>query len=290
MASHNLTVGTFNIQNFGYIKGRGHYHLPAALDYLLEQTPTPPDILALPEANLGLIDGQRAIRRTVVGTLAPHLDSGWYEPLFTMRSPTGMRNHLHLLLVNTAKVRPLEWYDPQAPDAGKRYYGFAVCDIFGHEVKICCEHWSGGEGRQEFDKAACRVSNQGGKDKKALLLGDFNADSSWEREHHHSLDWYTHCEQRAELDKLLEKGWLNPATGKWEIDTRQLDRLRGIYGFHDMGEEASNPTPTAGSGLRIDRILRSSGFDATVTDYQVRTPPREVSDHAYVFGTYRLNW
>ncbi|WNV83084.1 hypothetical protein [Umezawaea sp. Da 62-37] len=38
-----LTVGTWNIERFGYDVDRGHHRLPAALNCLLEQTPTPPD-------------------------------------------------------------------------------------------------------------------------------------------------------------------------------------------------------------------------------------------------------
>ncbi|MGH3906012.1 MAG: hypothetical protein ACRDTE_17800 [Pseudonocardiaceae bacterium] len=59
-----------------------------------------------------------------------------------------------------------------------------------------------------------------------------------------------------------------------------------------MGEEAGDPTPTThpetGAALRIDRIFRSTGLPAEVTGYQVRQPARDLSDHAYVFGAYRL--
>jgi len=286
-----LTVGTWNIERFGYDPGRSHHRLPAALDWLLEQTPVPPDILALPEATHGHEDGQHAIR-LAVNTLAPHLRTGWYEPLFSRLPAPGRRNHLHLLLVNTAKVHPTGWADPDAPDSGTRHYGFAECEIFGHKVNVCCEHWSGGEGRAEFDRACSRVSNMGGR-RKTLLLGDFNADSGWKKELHHGLDWYAQCEAQDNLDKLEQKGRLNPATGRWEIDTRQIDKLRTIFGYRDMGEESDDPTPTTrptiGRGLRIDRIWRSRDFPARPVEYAVRQPPRELSDHAYVFGTYRMN-
>lgn len=151
---------------------------------------------------------------------------------------------------------------------------------------------SGGEGRAEFDRAAARVSTHGGLENKSLLLGDFNSDSSWDREHHHRIDWYEQCERTGTLHKLEQKGWFNPATGRWELDTRALDKLRTIYGYADMGEEFGNPTPTThpdtGSGLRIDRIFCSTGLPAEVIDYQVRQPPPELSDHAYVFGAYRI--
>lgn len=286
-----LTVGVFNIERFGYDPGRGHHRLPAALDWLLEQTPVPPDVLALPEARRGLDDGQRAIR-TVTHRLSQHLDGGRYEPLFASRMLAGRRNHLHLLLVNIARVQPLAWHDPAAEDAAYRDSGVAVCEIAGHRVHLCCEHWSGGEGREAFNQAAQRVSTLGGLRRKTLLLGDFNADSGWGKERHHGRDWYAHCAARGELHKLEQKGWLNPVTGRWEIDTRQLDKLRLLFGYRDMGEEADDPTPTThpdtGSALRIDRIFRSAGLPADVTAYQVRQPPRELSDHAYVLGTYRL--
>ena len=215
--------------------------------------------------------------------------------MFAHQSPQGRRNHLHLLLVNTAKVHPLGWADPEAPeDAGKRHYGWAECEIFGHEVNICCEHWPGGEGRAVFDAAANRLSNRGGPRRKSLVLGDFNADSGWEREIHivEDLDWYDQCRAQGNLDKLEQKGRFNEAKGRWEIDTRQIDKLRTHFGYRDMGEEADDPTPTTrpsiGSGLRIDRIFRSLGFPADVVDYHVAQPPRQISDHAYVFGTYRV--
>ncbi len=290
--STTLSVGVFNIERFGWDKTKGHHRLPAALDWLLAQTPVPPDVLALPEARRGLDDGQHAIR-ALTHHLSGHLHGGRYEPLFASRNLPGRRNHLHLLLVNTAKVAPLAWHDPAAVDAAYRDSGFALCQIAGHQIHLCCEHWSGGEGREAFDRAALRVSHLGGPRHKTLLLGDFNADSSWDRElHHHGLDWYALCAQRGELHKLEQKGWLNPATCRWEIDTRQLDKLRTLFGYHDMGEQADDPTPTThpdtGSTLRIDRILRSTGLPAHVTSYHVRQPPRELSDHAYVYGTYRL--
>lgn len=288
--TERLTVGTWNIEYFGYATGRGHHRLPAALEWLLEQTPVPPDILALPEATHGLDDGEHAIR-LAVNTLAPHLQTGWYEPMFSTRPAPGRRNHLYLLLVNTAKVRPVGWYDPDAADSALRHYGFAECEIFGHTVDICCEHWSGGEGREVFERASNRVSNKGGR-RKTLLLGDFNADSSWEGELHHGMDWYEQCRTQGNLDKLKQKGWLNPATGRWEIDTRQIDDLRTIYDYVDMGEEYGDPTPTTkptiGRGLRIDRIFRSRGFPGEPIEYAVRQPSPRLSDHAYVFGAYRV--
>ena len=94
------------------------------------------------------------------------------------------------------------------------------------------------------------------------------------------------------LDKLTQKGWFNAATNRWEIDTRQLDLLRTTFRYADMGEEAGDPTvttnPRISTSLRIDRIFRSIGFPAEVVNYQVRQPPREISDHAYVFGAYRV--
>lgn len=308
---HKLTVGTFNIERFGWDKARTNHRLASALEWLLDQTPAPPDLIALPEATKGLDDGQRAIRRGLVNLLSHRLDGGWYEPLFSSRALEDRGHHLHLLLVNTAKVHPLGWYDPQAPAVGRRNYGFAECEIFGHEVNVCCEHWAGGDGRSVFDQAANRVA-QKGNSRKTLLLGDFNTDSGWAGERHitEKLNWYKQCRDQGHLDKILQKGWFNPAgvdpvtgepgwfypwlrsgeRGWWEVDTRQLDLLRTFFGFRDMGEEAGDPTvtthPAVGSGLRIDRILRSEGFPARVLDYAVRHPPREISDHAYVFGTY----
>lgn len=311
----DLTVGVFNIERFGFDSGRGNHRLRGALDFLLAATPTPPDVLALPEANNGLADQQRAIREDTAYFLSLHLAEGWYEPLFASQAVPGRKNSLHLLLVNTARVRPKAWADPAAPlDPGRRHYGWARCEIVGHEVDLCCEHWSGGEGREVFDQAANRVANKGGLKRKTLLLGDFNADSGWDRELHRTnrLNWYHQCRNQDNLDKLLQKGWFDPegtdpVTGEpgweypwdrsgrrgwWTIDTRQLDKLRTIFGYIDMGEEANNPTPTTnpriGSGLRIDRIFRSRGFPATAIDYAVAQPPRVLSDHAYVFGTYRL--
>lgn len=71
-----------------------------------------------------------------------------------------------------------------------------------------------------------------------------------------------------------------------------MDLLLNEYGYRDMGQEFGDPTPTThpdeGSDLRIDRILTSVGFPGRPIDYQVRHPPRHLSDHAYVFGTYAL--
>lgn len=288
-----LRVGVWNVERFGHDEGRGHHRLAAAVDWLLEQTPTPPDVLALPEARCGLDEGQRAIRRLVCHPLSRQLpDGGRYEPFMSSAPLPGRRNHLHLLLVNTATVWPLAWWDPRGPLPAERDSGFVVCEIGGREVWICCEHWDGSKGREEFNRAANRLATHGGSNHRTLLLGDFNADSGWERERHHGTNWYTHCETAGTLHKLEQKGWHNPATGRWEIDTRQLDKLRGHLGYRDMGEEANDPTPTthagAGSGLRIDRIFRSTGLAAEVLDYQVRQPPRALSDHAYVFGAYQL--
>lgn len=284
-------MGTFNIERFGYDPGRGHHRLPDALEWLLEQTPQPPDILALPEATRGLDDGQRVIRREVVHRLAAGLSEGWYEPLFSSRPVAGRRNHLFLLLVNTAKVHPLQWHDPGRVDPVTRYDGFALCEIFGHEVNVCCEHWDGGGGREGFERAAHRLSTWGTA--KTLVLGDFNADSGWSGErHHHQMDWYGQCAAQGNLHKLWQKGWLNPQTGQWEIDTRQIDMLRGMFGFVDLGEEFGDATPTTaprvGSGLRIDRIMRSRRFELTVEHYEVRQPPRTISDHGYVFARCRV--
>ncbi len=41
-------------------------------------------------------------------------------------------------------------------------------------------------------------------------------------------------------------------------------------------------------GLRIDRILHSAGFPGSPARYEVWQPPRELSDHAFVAGAYRL--
>ncbi|TCO43752.1 endonuclease/exonuclease/phosphatase family protein [Actinocrispum wychmicini] len=312
----DLTVGVFNIERFGFDPGLGNHRLPAALDFLLAHTPRPPDVLALPEANNGLADQQRAIRRTTVHHLSPHLAGGWYEPLFAAHGVPGRKNSLHLLLVNTAKVHPLGWADPAAPlDPGRRHYGWAQAEIFGHEINLCCEHWSGGEGREVFEQAANRISNQGGPHRKTIILGDFNADSGWDREQHlvDQLNWYQQCRDQGNLNKLQQKGWfdpdgIDPTTGQagweypwdksgrsgwWKIDTRQMDKLRSIFGYVDMGEEFGDPTPTTkptiGSGLRIDRIMRSTGLPAEAIAYGVAQPPRRLSDHAYVFGTYRLS-
>ena len=311
----DLTVGVFNIERFGFDSDLGNHRLPAALDFLLEHTSVPPDVLAFPEANNGLADEQRAIRRTTVHYLSRHLSSGWYEPLFATQGVPGRKNHLHLLLVNTAKVHPLGWADPAAPlDPGRRHYGWARTEIFGHEVNLCCEHWSGGEGREAFEQAANRISTKGGLRRKSIILGDFNSDSSWEHERHlvNQLNWYKQCRDQGNLDKLLQKGWfdldgVDPSTGEpgweypwdksgrrgwWTIDTRQIDKLRTMFGYVDMGEEFGDPTPTTrpqiGAGLRIDRIMRSSGLPAETIGYGVAQPPRHLSDHAYVFGTYRL--
>jgi endonuclease/exonuclease/phosphatase family metal-dependent hydrolase len=291
-----LTVGVFNIERFGYDAGRGHHRLRAALEFLLRHTPTPPDILAFPEARNGLDDGQRAVREMTVCTLSPHLRDGWYEPLHASRNLPNRRNHLHLLVVNTSKVQPMGFHDPMGVSPAYRDAGFAPCHIAGHRVMVCCEHWSGGEGRAEFVKAVNRVAPHGGPKNKTLLLGDFNADSSWPQEHHHDLDWQDFCETAGLMDRVEQKARLNPWSNRWEVDTRQLDRLRGpasgAWGYRDMGEEFGDPTPTtpmAKGGLRVDRIFRSTGLPATVLDYGVAMPPEPLSDHAYVWGTYLVD-
>lgn len=68
----------------------------------------------------------------------------------------------------------------------------------------------GGEGRAAFERAAQRVSALDGDQCKTLLLGDFNADSRWDKELHHGLDWYAQCAANGNLHKLEQKSWLNP--------------------------------------------------------------------------------
>ncbi|WP_166677755.1 endonuclease/exonuclease/phosphatase family protein [Amycolatopsis arida] len=282
-----LSVGTWNIARLGWSPGKGHHRLAAALEWLLAQTPVPPDVLGLPEGTHCLRDGQRVLRRDVVARLSTALRHGWYEPFVSVRP--GHRNH-PVLLVNTAVVRPLEWHDPQAADVPLRRQGFLIADIHGVETALCCEHWQGGLGRTAFDQAANRLATWGRT--AALIVGDFNATSGWYREHLPT-DWFKVCARRGELHKIEQKAWHNPATGRWKIDTRQLDKLRTLYGFRDMGEQAGDPTVTTspdadGVGLRIDRIFRGAGLSAAVDAYRVVQPPPELSDHAYVHGAYRL--
>lgn len=168
--------------------------------------------------------------------------------------------------------------------------GFLKSEIFGHEVLSCCEHWQGGQGREAFNHAANRVSQHGGRDKKTLLLGDFNATSSWRRERRPH--WQRLCHARSETFKLEQKGYFHPILRRWVVDTRQIDKLRKEFGYRDMGEEANDPTPTThpqeGSRLRIDRIFRSIGFPGRVTAYTVAQPSWSISDHAYVHGEYEI--
>lgn len=291
--TRDLTTGVFNIERFGYDRdGRGHHKLGAAVEYILDQTPIPPDILALPEATYCLLDDQRPLRREFTVPLSRHLADGWYEPLFAAAGPPHVhRNHHYLLLVNTSKVHPLGWNEPD----GKRMDGMAPAEIFGHEVQLLCEHWPGGLGRSAFDQAANRISNLGGPRRKTWHGGDYNATSSWEKEVHYTwgVDWQEVCEARGERDKLLQKGWLNPDTGRYEIDTRQIDDVRTIFGYHDAGEEWGDPTQTTchskdGLGLRITRIFVSHGWPGELTAYAVSQPPRVISDHAYVRAAYRI--
>lgn len=288
-----LTTGVWNIERFGWDRdGRGHHRLGAAVEYILDQTPRPPDILALPEATYCLLDDQRPLREEFLTPLARHLENGWYEPLFSSSGPGHLhRNHHYLLLVNTAKVHPLGWCEPGGRESRKD--GFARAEIFGHEVTLVCEHWRGGLGRHAFDQHACRVSTLGGRKRKSWIGGDFNASSSWPKEVHYTwgMDWQAVCEERDEMDKIEQKGWLNPQTGRYEVDTRQLDKLRQLYGWRDAGEEWGDPTPTDthpqdGRGLRIDRVLVSEGWPGQLIDYAVSKPPGW--DHAYVRAAYRM--
>lgn len=200
-----LTVGTFNIEHLGWALGKGHHRLDKALDFLLTHTPEPPDILALPEATHCLDNGQYVLRSRVVYPLSQRLSDGWYEPLYASQGLPYQRNHHNLLLVNTAKVKPTRWHDPSGVmAASKRLSGFAEVEVFGHTLLVCCEHWRGGEGRDEFFRAAHRVSTHGGNANKTLLLGDFNTTSGWSEEHLPA-DWYERCRQRGELGKLAQK-------------------------------------------------------------------------------------
>lgn len=284
-----LSVGCFNIRNLGWRKGEGHCHLGDAIEFILGQTPKPPDILALPEATKILEDAQTVLRRQLVYPLSQALSHGWYEPVFASQGVPGRSNHHHLLLVNTNVVKPLEWYDPSYRSTSDHQSGFLRAEIFGHEVWLCCEHWPGGQGREAFNAAANRISQHGGDTAKTLLLGDFNATSSWVREHR--ADWEEECRARGEMNKVEQKGWYNPEAGRWEIDTRQIDKLRQVFGYVDMGEELDDPAPTThpqDSQLRIDRIFRSTGFPGRATQYTAVLPPYWLSDHAYVFGCYEL--
>jgi hypothetical protein len=292
--TRTLTTGVWNIERFGWDRdGRGHHRLGAAVEYILDQTPIPPDILALPEATQCTIDDERPLREEFLTPLARCLRGGWYEPLFSKQPGHGHRNHHYLILVNTATVHPLGWREPG--DRAHHIDGRVRAEIFGHDCVLWCKHWRGGQGRDEFDKQANEAAGYGGPNRKTWMAGDFNADSSWHAEEHHSwgVDWETVCEQRGEMDKVEQKGWLNPATGRYEIDTRQIDKLRDLFGFRDAGEEWGDATPTTahpvdGRGLRIDRVFVSEGWPGQLVDYRVSHCSRRLSDHDYVQATYRM--
>lgn len=285
----NLTVGTFNIEYLGHRKGKGHFYLPDAIGFILESTPILPDIFAFPEATGILQDGETVLRSQLVFPLSEHLSDGWYEPFYAHRGVPGRRNHHHLLLLNNRVVKPLEWYDPGLPGVSDHTAGFATASVFGHKMWICCEHWQGGQGRWAFEAAANRVSAHAQAGRKTLLLGDFNATSSWTEEH--LPDWQKHCLQYGEEYKLEQKGRYDLATDRWVLDTDQIDKLRKVYGYRDMGEEKEDPTPTThpkDGELRIDRIFCSPAFPGRAEHYTVFMPPPELSDHAYVYGGYSV--
>lgn len=290
-----LTVGTFNIEHFGWKEDRGHPGLLPALEWMLEQTPVPPDILFLPEATAGLENRQKAIELTT-NHLSDRLEGGWYRALHSSQYLGDARNHLYLQLVNLAKVRVIGWNDPFRPGPRSAvYHGCAQCVIFGHEVWTSCTHWEGGIGPAPSEaQVGWAVALSAGGQRAVILGGDKNRDSGWEGERHviEQLDWEQRCADDGMLYKLLQKGRQDPVTGEWHVDTWAIDYLRKYGGYSDAGEEAGDPTPTTrarhGSGLRIDRILRSKAFPARVKNYMVRMPPKEISDHAYVVVTYEV--
>lgn len=180
-AEAELTLGCFNIRNLGWREGHGHSHLDPAIEFLLEHTPEPPDIIALPEATGILEDGQTVLRGRVVYPLSQALPRGSYEPFFASHGVAGRGSHYHLLLVNTNVVTPRQWYDPSYRSTSKYRSGFLKAIIHGHDVWLCCEHWSGGEGREVFNASANRVAQHGGTRQKTLLLGGFQRDKLMER-------------------------------------------------------------------------------------------------------------
>lgn len=285
-----FSVGVFNIEHFGVDPATGrHTGLANALDFILQTTPVPPDVLMLPECTRFDYDG-RAPQRLAVNVLSQGLPQGEkYEPFVDhwgeRRNPPGV-------LINGAKFDVTNYYAPDS--SSSPYKGVVKTTIDGIPVVVIPDHWPGGAGRPEFDRSAQRWKPW--STVNTVAGGDLNITSSWERDFRFAdpdgPTWYQACERRGELHKLKQKGRRNPVTGEWEIDTEALDELREL-GWVDAGEEAGNPTitdrhPVDGLGLRIDRILRSPGFNGEqVPDsYFCAQPPRNVSDHAYVGASF----
>ncbi|MFJ8966722.1 endonuclease/exonuclease/phosphatase family protein [Lentzea sp. NPDC102401] len=288
--SARFSVGVFNIEHFGVDRATGrHSRLPLAVDFIRQTTPVPPDVLILPECTRFDYDGHDALRR-VVNELSRALPHGeLYEPFVDhwgeRRNPPGV-------LVNRAKFEVDNYYEPNS-NAGP-YKGVVKTKIDGIAVVFIPDHWPGGAGRPEFDRSAQRWKPW--STMNTVAGGDLNITSSWGRDFRFAEpagpSWYQVCERRGELHKLKQKGRKNPVTGEWEIDTEALDELREL-GWTDAGEEADNPTitdphPADGLGLRIDRILRSPGFNGEqVPDsYFCAQSPSDVSDHAYVGASF----
>lgn len=283
-------VGVFNIEHFGVDPNTGHHDgLNAAIDFLLQTTPVPPEVLILPECTR-FEDKGFAPLRGVINTLSRALPRGQVYEAFV--DDWGDRRNPPGILFNRSVFDVTNYFRPNK--SASPYKGVVKATIQGIEVVFLPDHWPGGSGREEFDRSAQRWKPW--SDGNAIGGGDLNITSSWEKDFRFDdpggPSWYEVCERRGELRKLEQKGWQNPATGEWEIDTRALDKLRDL-GWRDAGEEAGDASitdahPADGLGLRIDRILRSPGFHGGQVEgsYFCRQPPREISDHAYVGAEY----
>lgn len=281
--SATFTVGVFNIEHFAAGK------LDAALEWLLDITPTPPDALILPECTLFDHNGESPIRSTV-NLLSRALPRGQvYEACVDhwgeRRNPPG-------ILINRSTFEITNYYRPNRSSAP--YKGVVKTTINGIPGVFIPDHWPGGSGRTTFDQSAQRWKQW--SDENTVGAGDLNITSSWEKdfrfEDPDGPSWYEVCKRRGELRKLEQKGRQDPVTKEWKIDTEALDKLRDL-GWVDAGEEADDPTitdahPDDGLGIRVDRILRSPGFNGELLDgsYFCKQPPRDISDHGYLGAKY----
>ncbi|ASO18693.1 hypothetical protein FHR81_000956 [Actinoalloteichus hoggarensis] len=141
-----FSVGTFNYEDGG-LRPDGRIDLDPLIATIAAH---PVDVLMLGECPQYPRDGQRPLWEAV-GRLSDLLGGrGRYLPFYA-RWP-GHRHH-PCLLVNSDVVEPVAWHDPEEPDVRAATAGFLYARVLDVPIRLAALHWSGAQGRAEFDIA-----------------------------------------------------------------------------------------------------------------------------------------
>ncbi|APU16218.1 MULTISPECIES: endonuclease/exonuclease/phosphatase family protein [Actinoalloteichus] len=280
-----VRIGTFNYENGG-LREDGRIELGPLIETIARH---PVDVLMLGECPQYRRDGERPLWEATNRLSELLGGSARYLPFYSQR--VGRKNH-SMLLVSSDVVEPVQWHDPMVADTGYSVAGFLRARVLGVPMWLSSIHWPGGAGRAEFDRQAAILTERSVK--PTIIAGDFNATSSWEKDIRPA-DWGAAHLERGSWWKPLQKGRYDTTSGRWVVDTAQLDYLRHDLQFRDFGELADDPTPTTheqNCSMRIDRIMASYATPGALVpgSYQVHRPSdaEAVSDHDYVTAAWDL--